>query len=143
MAEERKNWLGPYIPQGSWIREIAQQAKLAFNLMLDRRVHPAIKLIPIAALIYVISPIDAIPAAVMPVLGQMDDVAIAMLGLRFFFELAPVEVVQEHLKRLTETSSGNWQVLKDEPPPPSPPAENVVVDGTYRVEEKKPEESSQ
>ena len=45
MAEEKKNWLGPYIPQGNILREVVQQIKLLYNLMLDRRVNLLAKLI--------------------------------------------------------------------------------------------------
>ena len=89
MAEEKKNWLGPYIPEGSWIREIIQQAKLAYYLMLDPRVNPLTKLIPLAALAYLVMPVDISPDFV-PVLGQIDDVGILMLGLRFFFPVMSI-----------------------------------------------------
>jgi uncharacterized membrane protein YkvA (DUF1232 family) len=134
MAEEKKNWLGPYIPEGSWIRDIIQQAKLAYYLMLDPRVNPLTKLIPIAALAYLVMPVDISPDFV-PVLGQIDDVGILMLGLRFFFEFSPPEVVHEHLKRLAQKIGGNWNVT-DNPPPSSPPTEGNVVDGKFREEGK-------
>ena len=135
MAEEKKNWLGPYIPEGSWIREIIQQAKLAYSLMLDPRVNPLTKLIPLAALAYLVMPVDISPDFV-PVLGQIDDVGILMLGLRFFFEFSPPEVVHEHLKRLAQKVGGNWNVVNDTPPPPpTPPAnDSNVVDGKFRDE---------
>ena len=134
MAEEKKNWLGPYVPEGSWIREIIQQAKLAYYLMLDPRVNPLTKLIPIAALAYLVMPVDISPDFV-PVLGQIDDVGILMLGLRFFFEFSPPEVVHEHLKRLAQKVGANWNVT-DNPPPSSPPTEGNVVDAKFRDEGK-------
>ena len=96
MADEKKNWLGPYVPQGNLIREVVQQAKLAYNLILDPRVHPIVKLIPIAAVAYLFMPADLVPD-ILPIVGQADDVAILMIGLRFFFEFSPPEVVHEHL----------------------------------------------
>ena len=135
MTEEKKNWLGPYIPEGSWIREIVQQAKLAYYLMLDPRVHPLTKLIPIAAAAYLILPVDLSPDFV-PVIGQLDDVAILMLGLRFFFELSPQDVVHEHLARLTRTIRGGWDVVNNPPPPPpAPTKDGDVVEGTFRKDE--------
>ncbi len=134
MTEERKNWLGPYIPEGSWMREVVQQAKLAYNLMLDPRVHPVTKLIPLAALVYWISPVDIIMGV--PGLSALDDAAIVMLGLRFFFELSPPDVVQEHLKRLTEAAASSWRVVSNAPPPPSAPPSGEVVDGTYHSVDK-------
>jgi len=134
MSEEKRNWLGPYIPEGSWIREIVQQVKLAYSLMLDRRVHPVTKIIPLAALAYLFMPVDVVPD-VMPLVGQLDDLAIVMLGLRFFFEFSPPEVVHEHLKRLAQTAQGSWKVVDDKPAAPATGASGEVVDGSYRVED--------
>ena len=134
MSEEKRNWLGPYIPEGSWIREIVQQVKLAYSLMLDRRVHPVTKIIPLAALAYLFMPVDVVPD-VMPLVGQLDDLAIVMLGLRFFFEFSPPEVVHEHLKRLAQTAQGSWKVVDDKPAAPAAGASGEVVDGSYRVED--------
>jgi uncharacterized membrane protein YkvA (DUF1232 family) len=127
MEDEKRNLLGPYIPQGNLIREIVQQIKLAYNLMLDERVHPVTKLIPIAALAYLFLPIDVIPDIALG-LGQLDDLAILTLGLRTFFEFAPPEVVHEHLKRLA--GSMGWNVTGDKPK-----SGDDVVDGSYRVDE--------
>ncbi len=128
MSEEKKNWLGPYIPQGNVFQEVLQQAKLAFNLMIDPRVHPLAKLVPIASLAYLFWPVDLLPDVV-PVLGQIDDVGLVMLGLRLFFEFSPPEVVREHLRRLAEKA--HWQT--GETPPTSPPApKDDVVDGSFK-----------
>jgi len=134
MAEEKKNWLGPYIPQGSFLRELIQQGKLAYNLMLDPRVPALAKLIPIGALAYLFFPLDISPDVV-PLLGQLDDVGILLLGFRMFFEVSPPEVVREHLKRLARTVRGDWDVTNTpSPPPPAPPDEGDVVDGKFREE---------
>ncbi len=127
MSEEKKNWLGPYIPQGSIISEVIQQFKLAFNLMIDPRVHPLTKLIPIAALTYLVLPLDLVPDVAIG-LGQLDDLGVMMLGLRTFFEFTPPNIVAEHLKRLAQEMK--WEV-KDKPPEPP----DNVVEGDYRVEE--------
>ena len=120
MAEEKRNWLGPYVPQGNILRELVQQIKLVYHLMLDHRVHPLAKLIPIAAVAYVISPVDFIPGAIVPILGQLDDVAIFMLGLRIFFEVAPPDVVREYLKQLARpVTDGEWKIVQT-------PAENAA-----------------
>ncbi|MCC6190027.1 MAG: DUF1232 domain-containing protein [Anaerolineales bacterium] len=111
---QRRNWIGPYIPQGSLLRELVQQAKLAYNLMLDARVHPVTKLIPLAALGYLLLPTDVM-LDVVPVLGQVDDVAVLLFGLRLFFEFSPAAVVQEHLQRLAQRVQGDWQVMDDAP----------------------------
>jgi len=131
MAEEKHNWLGPYIPEGNFVREVIQQIKLAFGLLLDPRVHPLTKLIPVAAIGYLLLPTDIIPD-VIPVLGQMDDVVVLMLGLRLFFELSPAPVVQEHLQRLVERVKSDWSVVDN-----APPGRNDPVDGGEVVDEGK------
>ena len=128
--EEKHNWLGPYMPEGNLFREVIQQIKLAYNLILDPRVHPLTKLIPVAAVAYLVLPTDLIPD-IIPILGQADDVMVLMLGLRLFFEFSPNAVVEEHLKKLVAHVKGNWSVVDGTPAPGAPPAENgeVVDDG--------------
>lgn len=101
MPEPKQNILGPYIPQGNVVSETLQQVKLAWNLMLDNRVPLLTKFIPVAALVYLVSPVDFI-ADIAIGLGQLDDLAVLMLGLRVFFELAPDAVMREHLQRLAQ-----------------------------------------
>lgn len=127
---QRENWIGPYIPQGSFIRELLQQAKLAYNLVMDPRVHPVTKLIPLAAIGYLLLPIDIAPDMI-PVLGQLDDAAVLVFGLRMFFEFAPAGVVAEHLKRLAEkVGRGEWTVVNESAAgeASSPSAGGEVVD---------------
>jgi uncharacterized membrane protein YkvA (DUF1232 family) len=137
VAEQKKNWLGPYIPEGNVLREIVQQVKLVYHLMLDPRVHPLAKLIPIAAVAYVLSPVDLV-ADVIPVLGQLDDAAIVMLGLRMFFEVSPPDVVREYLKRLVRpVTDSEWKVMEtaEEATPPQAPAAGPpeVIEGRFKA----------
>jgi uncharacterized membrane protein YkvA (DUF1232 family) len=127
MSDEKKNWLGPYIPQGNVFQDVLQQAKLAFNLMVDPRVHPLAKLVPIASVAYLFFPFDIVTDFA-PVLGQLDDLALIMLGFRLFFEFSPPEVVREHLRRLAEKAQ--WQTGETPPPTPSTPKDDVV-DGSF------------
>ncbi len=124
MNTEKKNWLGPYIPQGSVFREMVQQAKLAYSLMRDLRVPLLLKFIPVAAVAYLFMPLDVVPDFLVG-FGQLDDVAIVMLGLRLFFEFAPPGVMHEHLQRLAQAASFNWA-----PPAPPPPAADDIIEGT-------------
>ncbi len=137
MAEEKKNWLGPYIPQGNILREVVQQIKLVYHLMLDPRVHPLAKLIPIGAVVYVLT--GGVIPDLIPVLGQMDDAAIVMLGVRLFFEVSPPDVVREHLKRLARpVTDSEWKVVQtpSEAASPEPPAAEPgpeVVEGNFKL----------
>ncbi|MGQ9709649.1 MAG: YkvA family protein [Anaerolineae bacterium] len=107
----------------SWAKELVRQMRLAWRLFKDRRVPWALKLIPPAALIYVLSPIDILPDLGLG-LGQLDDIAIILLSLKLFIELAPPEVVREHLQALGAKIS-EWR--SEEP---------AVVEGEFEVKEK-------
>jgi uncharacterized membrane protein YkvA (DUF1232 family) len=128
--EEKHNWLGPYIPEGSFLKEVIQQVKLAYYLLLDPRVNPLIKLIPLVAVGYLLLPTDIIPD-VIPVVGQLDDLVVIMLGLRLFFEFAPPSVVQEHLRRLVQRVQGDWSVVENSSSAGKhpPDGDEVVDDG--------------
>jgi uncharacterized membrane protein YkvA (DUF1232 family) len=55
----------------------------------------ASKVVPLLALLYLMSPIDLLPD-VLPVLGQVDDVGLIALALALFLKLCPEEVVAHH-----------------------------------------------
>lgn len=82
------------------IRDLLLQVKLILRLMADRRVNPFLKLLPLAALAYLLWPFDPVPIYI-PVIGAVDDAAVIWLGVSLFIELCPTEVVQEHLQKLT------------------------------------------
>ena len=83
----------------SWLQDISRQVRLAWRLFQDQRVPVWTKVIPPVALAYVLFPIDIIPDPMLG-LGQLDDVAVLLLGVKLFIELAPPEVVREHLRAL-------------------------------------------
>ena len=56
-----------------------------WRLLRDREAHWALKLVAFCTLAYVISPIDALPEAVAPMIGWIDDVGL-VLALRFLLE---------------------------------------------------------
>ena len=74
------------------LREVSRDLRLAWRLLGDRRVPPALKLLPLAFVAYVVWPLDLVADAI-PVLGQLDDLGILLLGLRLFLHLAPRDVV--------------------------------------------------
>lgn len=89
-------------PQGSGLRDIVLRIKLILRLMADRRVNFFLKLIPVAALAYFISPVDLAPGVALPIIGALDDAAVLWLGSYLFVEFCPPNVVQEHLRTLTQ-----------------------------------------
>jgi uncharacterized membrane protein YkvA (DUF1232 family) len=83
------NLLDPNFWRNLWV-----DARLAWGLLRDRRVPLHLKSIPLFVILYLISPLDLISG--LPVIGQLDDLAILLFGLRLFVRLAPVEIVEEH-----------------------------------------------
>ena len=107
--------------QGGILKDLTLRAKLMFSLLADRRINPWIKLIPLGALIYFVSPIDLIPNAVVPGIGALDDAAILWMGYYAFLELCPPELVRELAKKLVSNSEIVDEVKREE--------EGDVVDG--------------
>jgi len=75
-------------------------ARLFSRLIQDPRVSASPKLIVAGILAYVILPTDLLPDFLIGV-GQMDDLAVILGGLKLFLRLCPPEVVQEHLKAIS------------------------------------------
>ncbi len=102
--------------------------RLAWGLFLDRRVGITIKLLPILAIIYVLSPLDLLPD-IIPVVGWVDDLIVAGGLLLLFFTLAPRDVVFERLRKASNAD-------QEEPPEDA----GQTVDGTFRyTDEDRPE----
>lgn len=85
-------------PQGGMVRDLVTRLKLILKLMGDRRVSPWVKLVPIGALAYLISPIDLIMG--IPGIDALDDAAVLWIGSTLFVELCPPDVVKEHMQEL-------------------------------------------
>ena len=81
------------------VKQLPAYARLAWDLLRDPRVPAEQKLVLAAVGAYVLMPLDIIPDFI-PGLGQVDDVAVVLLGLRWFIRAAPEEVVSEHLARI-------------------------------------------
>jgi uncharacterized membrane protein YkvA (DUF1232 family) len=103
MADKKPNKL--MVPQGGMLRDFVLHLKLIGRLMVDRRVNFFLKLLPIASLAYLVSPVDLIPGVVLPVIGVLDDAAILWIGSTLFVELCPQDVVNEHHKQLSSNVS--------------------------------------
>ncbi len=80
------------------VRRLPRYGRLATNMLRDDRVPVEARTALVAGAAYVISPVDLIPGFI-PVLGQLDDLLVALLGIRFALAQAPVEVREEHLER--------------------------------------------
>src|SRR5512141_1163970 len=85
-------------PSGGMARGFIDRLKLILKLMGDRRVSPWVKLIPVGALVYLISPVDLIMG--IPGVDALDDAAVLWIGSNLFVELCPQDVVREHMQEL-------------------------------------------
>jgi uncharacterized membrane protein YkvA (DUF1232 family) len=85
---------------GFW-KEIWMQIRLVLALIRDPEVPIYLKLLPAAAVLYVIFPLDFAPD-LYPVLGQLDDLTALLVGAKVFVEMAPPHVVARHQQRLGE-----------------------------------------
>ena len=70
------------------------RGKLAYCLLRDDRVPRAPKAVLLAALGLIVSPFD-VPAWI-PVLGELDMLALGILAVETFIEACPAEVRREH-----------------------------------------------
>lgn len=117
----------------NFFRNLILQARLVWLLLRDPRVPLWLKSLPVGAVAYLFLPFDAIPD-VIPILGQLDDVAALMLGFRLFIEFCPANVVEEHMRTLTGKTD-SWDVEKSDAKPrratDSDEVETTVIDGTY------------
>jgi uncharacterized membrane protein YkvA (DUF1232 family) len=94
-------------PNRGMVSNFVSRLKLILKLMGDSRVSPWVKLVPIGAFVYLVSPIDIIMG--IPGVDALDDAAVLWIGSTLFVELCPPEVVQEHMRNLglsLEDSSG-------------------------------------
>jgi len=89
------------------VTRVPRYVKLGWMLMNDQTVSGRGKAALGGGLAYAISPIDPVPGFI-PVLGQLDDLAVLLLAVRMALKSAPAEVADRHL-----TEAGlSWQILE-------------------------------
>jgi uncharacterized membrane protein YkvA (DUF1232 family) len=99
----------------SWLAEMLKQGRLILRLLGDRRVPIWPKLIIPATIAYIVWPIDLLMDPMLG-LGQLDDVAVLLIGLKLFVELCPTEIVRQHLEQLSSVVEGTYRVVKEDRP---------------------------
>ena len=99
---------------GFW-RDMWYRVRLTGKLFFDRRVSVFLKLIPLFALGYIISPLDFLPDAILG-LGQLDDIGIFLISQKFFQDLAPKHVVAEHMNKMRQLDgyAGDEPIIIDQ-----------------------------
>lgn len=79
--------------------ELWQQIRLVFYLVKDREVPIYLKVLPFLGVLYALFPIDII-ADIVPVLGQIDDLTLLLIGAKVFIEMAPPQVVARYMDQM-------------------------------------------
>ena len=95
------------------IAQVSRTIQLVWRLLNDPRVPGLPKLIIPLIVVYIVSPIELVP-----IFGQMSDLAVIFLGIALFIAMCPADVVMEH-RRAIAGSSGDPR--------------DDYVDATYRV----------
>jgi uncharacterized membrane protein YkvA (DUF1232 family) len=85
------------------VAEVPMHAKLAYCLLRDERVPLAPKAAVLGALGLIVSPID-FPAWI-PVVGELDMLALGILAVKTFVDACPEEVVAGHRAAIRGRSS--------------------------------------
>jgi len=106
----------------SFLRTLLSHVRLTLRLIREPAVPLLTKAIPILAAVYVVSPIDVVPDF-LPVLGQLDDLGVILLGLEGFLRLCPPRAVDFHRSAL---ESGRTYTAM--------PAEGEIIDAEFRRE---------
>jgi len=83
--------------------EVPKHGKLAYCLLRDERVPRAPKAVLLAALALIVSPID-LPAWI-PLVGELDMLALTILAVQTFIEACPEDIRREHEAALAEKTS--------------------------------------
>ena len=73
--------------------------RLAWRLVRDRRMPLLVKAVIPALVAYLLMPLDIIPDFI-PVIGQLDDLLLIALAVGLVFRFTPVELLEEHIRRL-------------------------------------------
>jgi uncharacterized membrane protein YkvA (DUF1232 family) len=127
----------PHRPQNTnealgFLADLVRQIRLFWRLLNDPRVPYWVKAIPALVLLYLIFPIDLIPDPALG-LGQLDDLAVILLGLKLFRDLSPRAVVRDHEADIAGQNSP-WRVIEDESASDQE-TQPTYIDAEYRVVE--------
>jgi uncharacterized membrane protein YkvA (DUF1232 family) len=98
MAARGFSWLA----RTGAFRTLVSDVQLAIRLVREPAVAPYLKAVPIAALVYVLSPLDVLPDFI-PVIGQLDDLGILVLGLKTFLRMCPADAVAFHREAIAQS----------------------------------------
>lgn len=86
------------------VRDLPQQLKLSYCLLRDDRVPAVNKAAVVAVMTLIVTPFVNRPAWV-PVVGEMDMLALTLVTTKLFISTAPGEAVEEHERLIKERRS--------------------------------------
>jgi hypothetical protein len=93
---------GSIIPRDTrFLTSITNRIKLIYRLVMDPRVNPMLKVLPLSSVVYFIFP-DLMP-------GPIDDAVMIWLSTYLFVELCPPEVVEEHVHEINRVITGEFR----------------------------------
>jgi uncharacterized membrane protein YkvA (DUF1232 family) len=94
-------------------RSLWQHTRLVWRMFRSKDVPLVLKMLPIAAVAYVLSPLDFVPDTI-PALGQLDDIGILLLGMKLFIDMAPQHVVDSIMNGI-RLDDGDMVLTEKEP----------------------------
>jgi uncharacterized membrane protein YkvA (DUF1232 family) len=103
-ASGRLKQLGRRLAKLPWRLRV----KLAWRLTGDDRIPLAVRAIPPLLLLYLAMPLDVVPDFI-PILGQLDDVAVVLIALGLVTRFVPIDVIDAHIAALESESLGRGQ----------------------------------
>lgn len=116
---------------GFWMN-LFNSFRIAWKLLWDGRVPMSAKVVPILTMLYVLSPIDFLPDVFVG-LGQLDDLALLLLGTQLFIAVSPKDLVARLRAEIEgRPPEGGWTVTGSQPPDPDQPhssASDEIIDG--------------
>ena len=91
MAARPTSWLS----RPGLLRTFLSQVRLALRLVREPHVWWLTKAVPLLTVVYIVSPLDFIPD-VLPIIGQLDDLAVLLIAIEIFVRLCPAPAAEFH-----------------------------------------------
>ena len=83
-----------------------QKVALAIGLMRDERVPTGLRMLPPLIILYLAMPLDLIPDFI-PVIGQLDDLMVLLVGGALLVKFAPIGLLDERISALEALAAGD------------------------------------
>lgn len=100
---------------GFWM-SLFNSFRIAWRLIWDRQVPAGAKFVPILTVLYILWPVDFVMDLI-PALGQLDDLAILLLGTQLFIAVSPKSIVERIRAEIEgRPPDGGWTVTGSRPP---------------------------